>query len=428
MLKNPLLCTKELTLIKRESKSYEAIQQAGVIALLVSNGVTFQLNSPIRFAPIAMQLFVVNDVIIDGESLNFGKMVEEQCNQRFSADSTELENVEDKKKLLKNIKRRKELNRAALSFNSLVSIAESFGYHFELKLIKSAKKTLQMTKIKSVFKEGRIFLDEKAFTEIGNATNKYITSLCSKDKYYVKISPFDKNIINLINPKTKPDHALPIETVLSTERSSTVSTQSEQTLRLLFPYQERFDSKNEVATFKTVECTEHVTDHPNRVDYISVGDVTSVANSTPNFEYIVNDQKFEDYVGEVQPTNCVEPINSVDYTDTYNVPKCIRNLRPIEQMGYTNTTDSMGTVSQINTLNCVNDTALIYTPVNSYLSTANCHNTINTFQPKPLLFNPTIYFPPSKPSNLVMAPQINMFCPQHRVYIPKHGLTSALDM
>ncbi|ELP93773.1 hypothetical protein EIN_175600 [Entamoeba invadens IP1] len=200
---------KELTLLKRESKSFEAIQQGAVLSLLIMNGVEIEIACPSRFASKAMQLFVVNDVITNNTRLGFGNMVEAQCTAQFANDSQEMKSGTDKKKLLKNIKRRKELNRAALSFNSLLALAENFGYVFELKQVKSAKKTLQMSKVRSVRIGNSVILDESNLYSVGVAMNKYVASLCGKGTSVVGLKPYDPVVLSFLgqNNSTIEDYS-----------------------------------------------------------------------------------------------------------------------------------------------------------------------------------------------------------------------------
>ncbi|ELP85921.1 hypothetical protein EIN_135050 [Entamoeba invadens IP1] len=186
---------------QKESKSYEAIQQGILISLLVANGVSIELNCPSRFASKTMQLFVIRDVYINNISIDFGRRVEEECQKQYELDSREMgvKSIgKSQDKLVKNLKRRRDLNKAALSFNSIFNLVQNYGYTFDLKQVKGSKKTLQMIKIKNINFNGMVWMNEDEIIRRGTLVNQYITSLCRRGTSSLTFEGYDPQLYQIL--------------------------------------------------------------------------------------------------------------------------------------------------------------------------------------------------------------------------------------
>ncbi|EAL44309.1 hypothetical protein EHI8A_040820 [Entamoeba histolytica HM-1:IMSS-B] len=166
-----------LTEMKRESKSFEALQQGILIAILSSYGYSFDLKRPERMAEKTFQYLTINEVYFNNQPLNFGRIIEEFCEQQFQLDKTE----DMTPNQLKIVKRRKDLNRTAISFSWLLQYAEQNGVSFGKRKTKQAKKTVQLPKIYTVtMPNASIAYTKKEIEEIGASVQNHICSLFVK--------------------------------------------------------------------------------------------------------------------------------------------------------------------------------------------------------------------------------------------------------
>lgn len=175
------------TNVKRESKSFEAIQQGTVIALLNTYGFGFEFKRPERIAEKTIQFLIVEEVFYNGKPLDFGKKITQYCDEQFQAELDERMSINQ----IKSLKRRRDLNRAALSFNWLIEYVQQFGYVTERRSTKSAKKTLQMEKINKIYKRNGYYLTQTEILAIGKEMNSYIISQFVKHEKTAKIKEND---------------------------------------------------------------------------------------------------------------------------------------------------------------------------------------------------------------------------------------------
>ncbi|KAL7722627.1 Uncharacterized protein QTN25_000240 [Entamoeba marina] len=213
MSKNQL---KEMTQIKRESKSFEAIQQAFLISLLNVNGFSFSIKKPERFAVKTLQYFTISEVYNNQFPLEFGLKIEEYCSKQY--ESEQHENMT--KNEIKSCKRRKDINRAALSMNTLVQYCESLGFKFKRKQIKGAKTTLQMVKIQSISYGDVLVADTNSINEIGATANNIIATSFSNVTNELYLNPYHNHFLNLLGCQQPLFND---ENVLSTTKSEETS-------------------------------------------------------------------------------------------------------------------------------------------------------------------------------------------------------------
>ena len=121
---NPKQTKDVQTQLKRESKSFEAIQQGTVLALLNTFGFGFEFKRPERIAEKTLQFLIIVEVFYNGKPLEFGRKIDIYCDEQFQAEIDEKMSINQ----IKSLKRRRDLNRAALSFNWLIEYVQQFGY------------------------------------------------------------------------------------------------------------------------------------------------------------------------------------------------------------------------------------------------------------------------------------------------------------
>ncbi|EDR29971.1 hypothetical protein EDI_346170 [Entamoeba dispar SAW760] len=169
----------ELTLLKRESKTYEAIQQGVIIGLLIINGYSIEINAPSRFAIKSLQLFSINEIYFNSIAMKFGITINVSCELGYEEEMKEKGEMDEKtkKRVIKNTKRRRDINKSAITFNTMVQMVENIGYKITKRSIKSAKKTIQMIKIKEIGIGEEWKMKEERIQEIGSLINQYIKGL-----------------------------------------------------------------------------------------------------------------------------------------------------------------------------------------------------------------------------------------------------------
>ncbi|KAL7716361.1 Uncharacterized protein QTN25_006009 [Entamoeba marina] len=200
--------------LKRCSKSYEAIQQSLVLALLNVNGIGFRVKRPERRSQKTLQLMLIEDLTTPQGVISFEKELDLKCaahvqkelkESKFAdlspADIDSMSSISkvstgasDLEKL-KQIKRHRDANKAAMSFNELVKRAESYGYEFKRRSTKPAKLTLKMMKICQV--SGKLNLSMNEINEIGKQVNENVFERFDKSSSAVDVPGKDEAIINI---------------------------------------------------------------------------------------------------------------------------------------------------------------------------------------------------------------------------------------
>ncbi|GAT93904.1 hypothetical protein CL6EHI_118390 [Entamoeba histolytica] len=219
------------TQIKRESKSFEAIQQGSVIAVLNTLG------------------FVITEVFFKGQPLCFGKKIDKYVDEQFQTEIVADMSLNQ----IKSLKRRRDLNRAALSFNWLVEYLEQLGYTVERRPTKSAKKTLQMEKVSKISEKNGYIITLTEMQTIGKEVNSYVISqfiklekttvlreyhpLCFDLLYYSNINKNNSiPYCSLSNNEIKHQHKAKIENENSSDTITLDECISTPTILLLFYY------------------------------------------------------------------------------------------------------------------------------------------------------------------------------------------------
>ena len=192
------------TELKRDSKSFEAIQQSVIIAILVRHGFSFEFKKPERFSEKSRQFIMINEVYCNGNPLNFGAKIMEYCDSRFNMEYSEGMTYNQ----MKLISRHKDINKYALMFNWLLSYAEKIGYTFKKRATKVSNKTLQMKKIyeieiekkvedNDVEKMVKMSMKKNDIYELGCKVNEYIVNKLKVNNLYV--SSKEKEIVDMTN-------------------------------------------------------------------------------------------------------------------------------------------------------------------------------------------------------------------------------------
>lgn len=214
MTQTPKAPKENQTNVKRESKSFEAIQQGTVIALLNTYGFGFEFKRPERIAEKTIQFLIIEEVFYNGKPLDFGKKITQYCDEQFQAELDERMTVNQ----VKSLKRRRDLNRAALSFNWLIEYVQQFGYLTERRSTKSAKKTLQMEKINKLYKRNGYYLTQSEILAIGKEVNAYIISQFVKHEKTTKLKEHDAFCLEMMKKYDKR---------VNTQEGTTQNTQKE---------------------------------------------------------------------------------------------------------------------------------------------------------------------------------------------------------
>ena len=198
----PFINKDEMNEIKRESKSFEGIQQGVLIALLNVLGFSFEFKRPERYALKTTQYLVIKNIFFNGKKLDFGNTIEIFCEQKYKNEIEE----EMSSNQMKTIKRRKDLNRAALSFNWLVDYCEQNGFTLAKRSTKTSKKTLQMEKVNEIAYDENIIISQQQMTEVGKQMNHYIISQFVKEEktsVLPSFHPFSTYLVTSTNEKNQ---------------------------------------------------------------------------------------------------------------------------------------------------------------------------------------------------------------------------------
>ena len=167
--------------VKRESLSFESIQQSVLIYLLCKEGYSFTFRRPERVAVKTLQYFSIVDVMNKQSTCHLGTAIDNVCNTQYDAEYNE--NMKPNE--VKSLKRRRDLNKSSLAMNYLVEECTKMGYFFDKRATKSAKKTVQMPRITTIFRDRSKVYDIDQISQLGSIVNHYIISLRSNDKLIV---------------------------------------------------------------------------------------------------------------------------------------------------------------------------------------------------------------------------------------------------
>ena len=122
---------------------------------------------------------IVNDLFYENTSLNFGDEIEKICNDRYEGEKNDAKTL----KKVRQTRRHKDINKAALTFNNLLKILERHGFELKKRYTKSSYKTLRMDKITDVLFEEKIIVDSKQIVSIGKMINSVIVKTFKKGPY-----------------------------------------------------------------------------------------------------------------------------------------------------------------------------------------------------------------------------------------------------
>ncbi|EDR25492.1 hypothetical protein EDI_273500 [Entamoeba dispar SAW760] len=111
--------------------------------------------------------------------MKFGITINVSCELGYEEEMKEKGEMDEKtkKRVIKNTKRRRDINKSAITFNTMVQMVENIGYKITKRSIKSAKKTIQMIKIKEIGIGEEWKMKEERIQEIGSLINQYIKGL-----------------------------------------------------------------------------------------------------------------------------------------------------------------------------------------------------------------------------------------------------------
>ncbi|ELP92134.1 hypothetical protein EIN_380910 [Entamoeba invadens IP1] len=179
------------TEVKRESKSFEAVQQAVLIALLNYLGYSIEIKHPERLAAKTIQFLIVNELFYDGKSLGFGEDIESVCNERYEGEKNTAPNA----KKVRQTRRHKDINRSALTFNRLLKLVEDHGYTVKRRYTKSSFKTFRMEKITDILLNDKIIIDTAQMNDIGKSVNTVITKTFKKGPYKTTLIEVKNEVI-----------------------------------------------------------------------------------------------------------------------------------------------------------------------------------------------------------------------------------------
>ncbi|ELP84621.1 hypothetical protein EIN_172660 [Entamoeba invadens IP1] len=208
--------TASLKELKRCSKSFEAMQQAFVLALLNINGVGFKVKRPERRSQKTLQLFLIEELKtpMDG-AIPFEKELDAFCSSfvvkelkesnythltpsdvdsiasitRAAVDGISLER-------LKQIKRHRDANKTATSFNWIMERCEQLGYEFKKRSTKPAKYTKKMNKICAV--GGKTTMTLVEISEIGKRINELVYQRFDKASAVVEVKGNDEDVSKIV--------------------------------------------------------------------------------------------------------------------------------------------------------------------------------------------------------------------------------------
>lgn len=216
---------KTLRELKRDSKSFEAIQQCFILLLLNINGYSIKFKKPERRSQKTIQLLTVETLIHNNEIIEFRQQNELKCNEtvqrelienKFFALSplniesttaiTKLNLEHDQVEKLKQIKRHKDANMSSLSFNKLFDLCQKLQFEFKKRATKPSKLTIQMYKIQECYQKiknsnGTIVhsFNQQAIETIGKEVNNIIFKRFDDVDQFLLIDGNDSEFVSLYN-------------------------------------------------------------------------------------------------------------------------------------------------------------------------------------------------------------------------------------
>ncbi|ELP92656.1 hypothetical protein EIN_369780 [Entamoeba invadens IP1] len=209
--------TVTLKQLKRESKSFEASQQAFLIALLNINGYGIRVKRPERRSQKTLQLLLIDQITCEDGIIPFEQEIDDQSAmhakyelEKFGYTDLQPKDIDaigtvcgngryDQEKL-KQVKRHRDANRSALGFSYLLRMAEGIGYNFKRRSTKPAKLTVKMEKICSM--SGRLNVGLTEIKNVGEEVNKLVFTRFDKACSSVDLLPMDKEIMDIWNKAT----------------------------------------------------------------------------------------------------------------------------------------------------------------------------------------------------------------------------------
>ncbi|KAL7713596.1 TATA-binding protein-associated phosphoprotein [Entamoeba marina] len=128
--------------------------------------------------------------------LQFGESIEEVCKERYETEKK----VAPTEKKVRQTRRHKDINRAALTFNKLLGLVENKGFKAKRRFTKSSIKTIKMEKISEISTKGKIIIESNKLIEIGKEVNEMITKTFKKGgPRTTMIEQQNVDIINILN-------------------------------------------------------------------------------------------------------------------------------------------------------------------------------------------------------------------------------------
>ena len=205
--------------LKRVSKSFEAIQQSFVIALLNMRGIGFRFRKPERKSQKTIQTLIIEEISDENGTQNYQELLKQQCaiytNQELEnagftnlkqenietiASITKLHYDEHQTEVLKQIKRHKDANCLAFAFNWLLDKARANKISFKERSTKPSKLTVQMLKISEADDEenGYHFMKDD-IEKFGTEVSRYIAQGFEGVDRDFELQPRDEEIMRIHN-------------------------------------------------------------------------------------------------------------------------------------------------------------------------------------------------------------------------------------
>ena len=212
--------TPALKVLKRASKSYEALQQGFILSLLNTHNYGITFKKPERRSVKTIQSLVVKTLILpNGFCFEYEAELEKHCNRLaedelrqakyYALSAHNIESIAEINKIindgydiekLKQIKRHREANRNSIAFNWLVKYAEDIGYNFGRRSSKPAQYTTKMMKITSMLGEdSKVEMNQDVIEYIGIKFNQYVFKQFEKEENELTIKGNDSFVYELVN-------------------------------------------------------------------------------------------------------------------------------------------------------------------------------------------------------------------------------------
>lgn len=202
MSDNNITNQTEMKVLKRQSKSFEALQQCAVLTILMNHGFGFIFKKPERRSTKTVQSLLITKIILPNKKvIDYEAEIDELCREMAEAELKKIgygqlnaDNIESIAAInkvithgyniekLKTVKRHKEANKNSLAFNQLLKYLHSLGYHCSTRSSKPASFTQKMIKITGISnvdenglsKPNKIDIHQEEIEYIGMKMNEYI--------------------------------------------------------------------------------------------------------------------------------------------------------------------------------------------------------------------------------------------------------------